>query len=217
MATISSEQLLEQLKWRYATKAFDASRQIPADLWASLEQTLVLSPSSYGLQPYQFLIVTNRPLREKLVPHSWGQRQVADCSHLVVLAARKRIGEPEVERHVQRIASVRGVAPESLNFYRNMILSDLINGPRAAIAPEWTVRQAYIALGNLLTCAALLGVDACPLEGFIPDRYDELLGLENGEYRAAVACALGYRATTDKYASLPKVRAAEADLIKRIA
>ena len=210
------QQLLAALQWRYATKVFDATKKIPADLWSALEKTLVLTPTSYGLQPYQFLIVQDAATRAALLPHSWGQKQVVDCSHYVVFLARTEMKEADVTKLISRISAVRGIPAESLNFYRDMMLSDVVNGPRGKTAHEWAARQAYIALGNLMTAAAVLSVDACPMEGLVPAEYDKILKLEGTGYKTVVALALGYRAAGDKYASLAKVRYEAGDLIKAV-
>jgi nitroreductase len=209
-----TQPLLDALQWRYATKVFDATKKIPADLWAALEQSLVLTPTSYGMQPYQFLIVQDAAKRAALLPLSWGQKQVVDCSHYVVFTARTEMTDADVAKLIQRTSDVRGIPLEKLNFYRDMVLSDVVNGPRGKSAHEWAARQSYIALGNIMTCAALLGVDTCPMEGLSPAEYDKVLGLNGSGYKTVVACAFGYRAGTDKYASLPKVRYVSADLIR---
>jgi nitroreductase len=209
-----TKQLLDALQWRYATKVFDATQKIPTDLWAALEQSLVLTPTSYGLQPYHFLVVQDAAKRAALLPNSWGQKQVVDCSHFVVFTARTEMKEADVDRFVKRSAEVRGVPAESLAAYRGMMLGDLVNGPRGKIAHEWAARQCYIALGNLMTAAAVLGVDACPMEGINPPEYDKILGLEGSGYKTVVALALGYRSANDKYASLAKIRYETAELVK---
>jgi nitroreductase len=211
-----STALLKALEWRYATKVFDATKKIPADVWTALEQTLVLTPTSYGLQPYHFLVVQSPAIRAALLPHSWGQKQVVDCSQFVVFTARTEMKEADVTKLIARISQVRGVPAESLNFYRDMMLGDVVNGPRGKIAHEWAARQAYIALGNLMTAAAVLGVDACPMEGLVPAEYDKILKLEGSGYKTVVACALGYRAANDKYAGLAKIRFETADLVRVI-
>jgi len=208
------KQLLDALQWRYATKVFDATKKIPADVWGALEKSLVLTPTSFGLQPYQFLVVQDAAKRAALLPHSWGQKQVVDCSHFIVFTARTEVTEADVTGWISRISTVRGIPAESLNFYRDMMLGDIVNGPRGKTAHEWAARQCYIALGNLMTAAAVLGVDACPMEGMVPAEYDKLLKLEGTGYKTVVALALGYRAAGDKYASLAKVRYEAADLIK---
>ena len=211
-----TQQLLDALQWRYATKVFDAAKKIPADAWQTLERALVLTPTSYGLQPYRFLVIQNPAKRAELLPHSWNQKQVVDASHLVVFTARTKVTDADVAKLIQRTSDVRKIPAESLNFYRDLMLGDIVNGPRGKIAHEWAARQAYIALGNLMTCAAVLGVDACPMEGLNPAEYDRVLGLNGSGYATVVACALGYRAANDKYASLPKVRYEASELVQTI-
>jgi nitroreductase len=214
MSQINTDQLLESLRWRYATKVFDATQKIPAEVWATLEQSLVLTPTSYGLQPYQFLVVQDPAKRAALLPQSWNQKQVVDCSHFVVFTARTEMTEADVTKLISHTASLRGLPAESLNFYRDLMLDNVVNGPRGKTAHEWAARQCYIALGNLLTCAALLRVDACPMEGLAPAEYDKILKLAGSGYKTVVACALGYRAAGDKYAALAKVRYEPADLLR---
>ncbi len=213
MSTISGESLLQQLNWRYATKKFDPSKKISTADWAVIEKALILTPSSYGLQPWKFIVVTDPTLKAKLRPASWNQSQVKDCSHLVVLTAKRDITEADVDRFIDRIAEVRGATVESLAGYKGYMVGDLVNGSRHAIIHEWAARQTYIALGNLMTSAAMLGVDACPFEGIEPAKYDEILGLKGTGYTTISACPLGYRAADDKYASAPKVRFETKDVV----
>lgn len=203
---ISAEELLKVQNWRYATKQFDAQKTIPAATWRALEQTLVLSPSSYGLQPWKFIVITDKALREKLVAHTWNQRQVADASHLVVFAVKKKISAADVDAWIARMADVQGVPEEKLAGYRDMMVRDVVDGPRGKWSEEWAARQAFIALGNFMTSAAFLGVDTCPMEGFLAEKYDEVLGLAAQGLTAAVLCPAGYRSASDKYASKPKIR-----------
>jgi nitroreductase len=213
---MTNEQLLTALNWRYATKAFDSTKKIPADTWQTLEQSLVLTPTSYGLQPYQFLVISDPTKRAELLPHSWGQKQVVDASHFVVFTARTEMKEADVDRFIKRTKDVRMLPEGAFNPYRDMMIGDIVNGPRGKKAHEWAARQAYIALGNLMTCAAVLGVDACPMEGLVPAEYDKVLNLAGTGYATVVACALGYRAAADKYASLTKVRYETKDLVRII-
>ena len=208
--------MLEALRWRYATKMFDPSRRIPEPIWAALEQSLVLTPSSYGLQPWRFMVVTNPVVKRALVRHSWNQSQPADCSHHVVFAAREHMDEAYVDRLVAQACVQRGLPPGALAGYRNMMVSDVVTGPRGAQAFEWAVRQAYIALGQFMTSAALLGVDACPMEGIQPAGYDEVLGLKGSGYATVVACAAGYRAVADRNASLKKVRFETGEVVQNV-
>jgi nitroreductase len=216
MNHLNPQQLLQALEWRYATKVFDATKIIPAEVWTALEQTLVLTPSSYGLQPYHFLIVQDPAKRAALLPHSWGQKQVVDRSHFVVLTARTDMKEADVTRLISRISAVRGMPAEVLQTYRDMMLGDVVHGARGKIAHEWATRQTYIALGNLMTAAAVLGVDACPMEGLVPAEYDKILHLQGTGYATVVACALGYRAASDKYAGLAKVRYPTSEVVRVI-
>ena len=213
---ISTDSLINQLQWRYATKAFDPAKKIAAAEWAVLEQALILSPSSYGMQPYKFLVITDPATREKLVPASWNQRQPADCSHYVVFAVRTANTEAEVDEYMARIAEVRGGSADALGGFKKILVADVVDGERGKMATEWAARQAYIALGNFMTAAALVGIDTCPMEGFVPPQYDEILGLREKGLTAAVACAAGYRSADDKYATLPKVRFPASKLIVHI-
>ena len=207
--------LIQTQLWRYATKKFDASRTIPAETWAALEEALVLTPSSFGLQPWKFVIVTDPAVKARLRPHTWNQTQVEDCSHLVVFLAKEGITEADIDHYVERIAAVRGEAVASLGMFKAFMMGDLVAGPRAAVIDEWAARQAYIALGNFMTSAALLKVDTCPLEGLEPAEYDRILGLEGSGYRTVCACPAGYRAEDDVYAGKAKVRFAADEVLLR--
>jgi nitroreductase len=210
------QDLIEALRWRYATKAFDPAKKIPAAEWKALEEALILSPSSYGLQPWRFLVITDAATRQKLLPLSWNQKQVTDCSHFVVFSGRTDVAAKDVDKLIQTIGRIQKRDAASLDAYRGMMMGDLVNGPRHALITEWVSRQVYIALGNFMTSAAMLGIDTCPMEGIDPVKYDEALGLKETEYATKVACAAGYRSTSDKYASLPKFRYSQAELIQRI-
>jgi nitroreductase len=215
MSPCAPDALISALNWRYATKVFDPSRKVSEADLKVLEQSLILTPSSFGLQPYRFLVVTDPQIRAKLREASWGQGQVTDCSHLVVFLARKQMTEADVDHYIQRIAEVRHDQPENLASYRGMIVGTLVSGPRAASVAEWAARQAYIALGQFMASAALIGLDTCPMEGIDPAKYDEILGLQDGPFHTVVACPVGYRAQGDKYASLAKVRFPAEELIEQ--
>lgn len=203
-AAATTEGLLAALKWRYAVKKFDAAKKIPDAQWKALEEALVLSPSSYGLQPWKFFVVDSKELRAKLKPVSWEQTQITDADKLVVFAVKKDFGAADVERFVERISEVRRVPKEVLEGYKKMMLASA-SLPAEKVA-AWNIRQVYIALGNFLTSAAALGVDACPMEGFDKDKYDEILGLPAKGYNAVVVATAGVRAEDDAYATQKKVR-----------
>jgi len=213
-AAASPEGLLASLRWRIATKKFDPARKIPDSHWAALEEALVLAPSSYGLQAWKFFVVNDPALREKLKPLSYGQSQITDADKLVVFAAKKDFSAGDVERYVARISEVRGVPLPTLDGYKKMMLGT------AAMPPEkssiWLTRQVYIALGVFLTSAAALGIDACPMEGFDKDKYDELLGLPAKGYNAVVIATAGFRSSDDAYAAQAKVRFAKNDVVAHI-
>lgn len=213
---IDPAQLLGALTWRRAVKVFNPEKVIPPDTLAALEQALVLSASSFGLQPYRFIVVRDKTIRERLLPHAYGQRQVVEASHLVIFAARTNVTETEIDEYIQLIGRVRGVSTDSLRDYRQMMIDSILSEEFKPIVRHWTARQAYIALGNLLTSAALLGVDACPMEGFEPAGFDSVLGLTDQGFTAVVMCALGYRSDADEYSKTAKVRFPSAVLIRRI-
>ena len=206
MSHINSQQLLAQLNWRYATKQFDPQHKISTQDWATLEEALSLTASSGGLQPWKFIVVTDSAVRAKLTPASKGQAQINDASHLVVFASKNNFNESDVDAHLNHTAQVRGVPVASLAPFRNMLVGGIVKSLDETARQAWARNQAYIALGNLLTSAAVLGIDACPMEGFDHAQYDEILGLKAKGYASAVIATLGYRSAADKYAGAPKVR-----------
>lgn len=209
------DQLVKDLNWRYATKQFDPNQKIPAQTWEALEQSLILSPSSFGLQPWKFLVIQNPAVRAALRPHAWGQSQITDASHLVVFLGKKEINGADIEEFIASTAATRGATPESLAGYKKVLDGFTQKLPADQHLP-WNARQVYIALGTFMTAAAVLGIDTCPLEGMEPAKFDEVLKLGPTGYTTLVACAAGYRAATDKYATLPKVRYAKSRVLQYI-
>jgi nitroreductase len=209
---MTPDQILSALEWRYATKSFDVSQTVPSATWAAIEKSLLLTPSSFGLQPWKFLVVTDKAVREQLVAQSWGQRQVADCSHLVVMAVKKAVSVADIDAYLASIIAARGVPAEALEGYRGMMVGAQSQG---YMTTDWAKKQAYIALGQLMMVCAALKVDACPMEGFLAEKYDELLKLD-AEYTTAVLCPVGYRSADDKYAEAAKVRYSAGQLIEHV-
>jgi nitroreductase len=205
---------IEYLKWRYAVKRFDSSRKIPSELWEQIEESLILTPSSFGLQPWKFLVVTSEEIKAKLPAISWNQNQPDECSHMVLFAANNLIDEAYVDRYIAEISAARSVPIENLKDFRNVMLGFLRN--RGNEIPTWASHQVYIALGQLLTVAANLGVDACPMEGLLMNEYDRLLGLDGTGFKVVVGCALGYRHPDDQYAKAAKVRFSKSELVTKI-
>lgn len=213
MTPVSNKTVLEALNWRYATKKFDSARKIPAEVWSVLEASLVLSPSSFGLQPWKFLIVQNPEIRAKLKDVSWGQTQPVDCSHYVVFLAQKGLCATDVDRYLARSVELRGGTVEALKAYRDIMVGSLEGAKAGGYLDVWQSRQSYIALGEFMTAAALLGVDTCPMEGLDARQYESILNVDTSKWTVLCACAAGYRAADDKYATMPKVRYANSELI----
>jgi len=213
---MNEAELIKIQEWRCSVKKFDASKKIPAAAWAALEKSLLLSPSSYGLQPWKFLVITNADVRKKLLPLSWGQSQVTDASHFVVFAYLNKMNEAYVQKFIEDTAEIRGLPPASLDGYKNMMIGNVVKGMEATKFQEWAKKQVYIALGNFMTSAAAIGIDTCPMEGLDPEKYDETLGLKGTEYSTVVACAAGYRHSEDGYSKMKKVRFPASVVIKNI-
>lgn len=205
MTFLSPADTLAALHWRYATKQFDPDRAIPPDIWQVLVQSLVLAPSSFGLQPWRFLLIEDAAVRATLRAHSWNQSQVTEAARLVVLAARTDLTDADVDRWIDQLAAIRGADPATLQPLRDLA-ARFAAGMDPAARHAWCCRQLYLALGQLMTTAAMLGIDSCPLEGLDPAAYDRHLGLTATGFTTIVACALGYRSPADKHAALPKAR-----------
>jgi len=216
MSPISADTLIDALQWRYAVKRFDASRTIDDATWSALEDSLVLTPSSIGLQPWKFVVVTDAATKSKLQPAAWNQAQVADCSHFLVMTVRQNLDDAHVDRHIARMSSVQGTPLEAFGKFRAMVTGNLNKAREEGRLDTWQMHQIYIALGNFMTAAALLGVDTCPMEGFQPAKFDEILGLPGTGYASVVCCAAGYRHESDQYAAKPKVRFSKEELFTRI-
>jgi nitroreductase len=206
MSAIKPEQLLEQLNWRYATKQFDPQRKISAADWSALETALQLTASSGGLQPWKFIVVTDPAVRAKLQPASYGQPQIVNASHLVVFASINNFGEDGVDAHLKNVSRIQGVPLDALAPFRGMLVGGIVKAMDETARNAWARNQVFITLGNLLASAALLGIDACPMEGFDRAQYDEILGLKAKGLAAAVIATVGYRSAADKNAAAPKVR-----------
>ena len=206
MTQDTNAQIEQQLHWRYATKRFDPSKKISQQDWHTLEESLRLSPSSFGLQPWKFIVVKNPELRKQLQPNSWNQPQIVEASHLVVIAAKKEVTHANVDDYLALISATRNVPVAALQEYGSMMKTFLDGLAAQGASESWTTRQAYLALGVLLSTAAALKIDTCPLEGINPVAYDEVLHLNQSGYSTKVACALGYRSANDAAASYTKVR-----------
>ena len=203
---------IENLNWRYATKKFDVSKKVSEENLNSLIEAVILSASSYGLQPYKIIVVTNPEIREKLKPAAWGQAQITDASHLIILANQTTFGEELVDTYITNVSATRNISAEGLKGYADFMKNSLTSLPDEKKA-IWTAKQAYIALGNLLSAAADLKIDACPMEGFDAAQFDEILGLKEKGLTAAVLAPIGYRSNEDETQHHKKVRKSKENII----
>ena len=206
--------IIEALNWRYAVKTFDASKQLTDAQLSILTESLRLSASSYGLQPWKFIVVSNPEIRKKLRESAWNQPQITDASHLIVLAV-KNIDAAAVDAYMESVAKTRGVTMESLKGYGDMIKGSF-TGKSPETLKEWAARQVYIALGTLLMVAAHEEIDACPMEGFDAKKFDEILGLDKLGLKSKVLAAVGYRSAEDKSLALPKSRFSKEEVVIEI-
>lgn len=195
----------DALTWRYATKLFNAEKKVSDADIQDLTDALHYSPSSYGLQPWHFLVVTDTAIRAQLRPASWNQPQITDCSHLFVLCARTNMDKEYIERFVSNIVEKRSVSPETLEGYKQMMLTNVL-GKSEEERTIWMQKQIYIALGFLMSACMNKGIDSCPMEGFEKEKYDEILGLTEKGLTAVVLCPIGYRSEEDHHADAVKVR-----------
>jgi nitroreductase len=197
--------IIDSLNWRYATKKFDADKYVSNDKLAILKEAFTLTPTSYGLQPVKLLVVSNKELQKELVPYSFNQEQVAQASHVLVICIENTIDEAYIRAHFENEKSIRGTSDEVIDSFRSFLIDDF-SGKKESEIKEWATKQAYITLGNLLTVCALEKIDSCPMEGFLPEKYNELLNLKTIGLSAVLTLPIGYRAEEDMFSKLKKVR-----------
>lgn len=207
--------ILDSFKWRYATKKFDPNKKIDPATWAKIEEAMLLSPSSFGLQPWKFVVVTDQKIKEELLPLSWDQSQITSCSHLVIMCRRTDVDANLVNHYIERIASVRGQQTNELENYKNMILGFAERKTKEEI-DEWITKQVYIALGQTMAACAMMQVDTCPMEGFSPEGYDKILELQEKKLASVLVLPCGYRSEDDPYAKASKVRFEKNEVILNI-
>jgi nitroreductase len=205
--------ILENLKWRYATKKFDSTYELSESELNTIKEVIQLSPASFGLQPYKVLIVTNPEIRILLKAASWNQPQITDSSALLVFVKNNNINETEVDLFVENIINTRGVTKEMLEEYEGM-MKHAVSSQTDEQKGIWVEKQIYLAVGNLLTSLSVLGIDSCPMEGFDRGKYDSILGLT--ETSSVVICPIGKRDDSDEYQNYPKVRKSTDDLFEII-
>lgn len=198
-------ELLTHLQWRYATKKFDTTKKVSSDDLKKLKEAIQLSVSSYGLQLYKVLIIENSAIREQLKPVSWNQNQITDASHLFVFCNYTDVSSEAIDDFIKQTAETRNIDLERLNGYGDFIKTKLAE-KSIEEKSSWLKSQTYLALGNLLNACAELKIDACPMEGFEPEAYNTILGLNKLGLHAAVIAPIGYRHPEDHTIGQQKVR-----------
>lgn len=207
--------ILEKLTWRYATKKFNPEKKLAEAQLTRILKATSLSASSYGLQPYKIIVVTDPVVREQLKAVSWNQGQITDASHLVIFARYDNLQEQHVEQYISNIASTRQMERAQLSGFED-IVKGTVSRLNSEAAAAWTGKQAYLALGTLLTACAADGIDACPMEGFNAAAYDEILGLKEKNLRTVVLAAIGFRADEDGMQHAKKVRKPLEDFVELV-
>jgi len=208
-------ELIKNLGWRYATKKFDTSKKVSNEELAQIMEAVRLSASSYGLQAYKVLVVEDPEVRKKLRAVSWDQPQITDSSYLFVFCNYNSVDENVIDDFIGLNARVKGIEPENLKSYSDFLKGSLLHRPESELK-TWTAKQTYIALANLLAASAELKIDACPMEGFDAEKYNEILGLKEKGLSVAVIAAVGYRSASDEYQFAEKVRKPAEELFETV-
>ena len=203
---------IEALKWRYATKKFDENRILSEDKIDVLKHAFNLTATSYGLQPIKMVIVHNKTLQAELVKYSMNQHQVGSASHVLVLCIEREIDKEFIENYFNYVQKIRATPNEILSPFKNFLIDDFKNKHIDEIT-SWATNQAFLAMGTLLTVSATEAIDACPMEGFEPDKYDEILGLEKLNLKSVLVLPVGFRAKDDMFSEFKKVRRPISDVI----
>lgn len=206
---------IENQNWRYATKKFDATKVVSVENIDFLKEAVRLAATSYGLQPFQILVIESQAIKEKLKPASWGQSQITDASHLFVFANKTEISDAFVDDYIKNTSVTRDITVEDLQPYAGFVKKTIAGMNEEALS-NWTAKQVYIALGNLLNAAAEIKVDTTPIEGFDPKQYNEILGLTQKGLNATVVAAVGYRSSEDKTQHLNKIRRTTEELFNTL-
>lgn len=203
---------IESLKWRYAVKKFNSEKKLSEAQIKTLKEAFNLTATSYGLQPLKLVVIHNKIIQEKLVLHSWNQAQVVDASHLLVICIPKKYEKKEVENYFNLVQKTRNTPNKILDPFKEFLTSEIENKSQEELL-LWNKNQAYLALGNLLTVCALEKIDSCPMEGFIPEKYDEILKLSQQNLTSVLVLPVGFRAEDDYMKDLKKIRKPMNDVI----
>jgi len=207
--------IIESLEWRYAAKKFDDKKTLTQEQIQTLKTAFNLTATSYGLQPVKLVVLKNKNIQQQLVAYSWNQQQVAQASHVLVICTQDNINEEDIEKYFDLVKHTRNTPDEILNPFKDYLKTDISNKSENQLA-LWMKNQAYIALGNLLTVAAIEKIDSCPMEGFNPEKYDEILELKKYNLKSALVLPVGFRAEDDYMKDLKKVRKNITDVVIEI-
>lgn len=202
---------IDKLHWRYATKKFDPNRIVSEEDLNILLEAIRLSASSYGLQPYEVIVVKDSDLKEKLKPAAFGQPQITDSSYLLVFAYNTNVDEEYLDKFIKNNSETRDQPIENFKGLRDMIQNAVL-GFSDEMKETWASRQVYIALGNLLSAAAEMKIDTCPMEGFNPSEFDEILDLKSKNLKSVALTTIGYRSEEDQLKDAKKVRKSKEEL-----
>ncbi len=196
---------IKNLEWRYAVKKFDTERGLTEEKVEGLKQAFNLTATSYGLQPITLLVLQNKALQDELVAHSFQQLQVTQASHVLIICIQKTISKDYITNYFKQVKKIRGTSDTILNPFKEALVNDFSKKDVQEIR-QWAKNQAYLALGNLLTICAMEKIDSCPMEGFNPAGYDEVLQLESKDLTSVLVLPVGYRANDDMFSEFKKVR-----------
>lgn len=197
--------ILEALNWRYATKSFDNQVILSENQINLLKQAFNLTPTSYGLQPLKLIVISDKTLQQKLCEASFNQPQVNTASHLFVICIERPIDTAFIKKHFELVKQIRQTPDDVLKPFRDFLIDDFSKKNKQQL-DKWAANQAYLALGNMLTTCALQQIDACPMEGFLPQKYAEILNLDSAKLEPVLVLPVGQRDASDKFADFKKVR-----------
>ena len=197
--------IIDSLNWRYATKKFDSKRKLSKSQINLLKKAFNLTASSYGLQPVKLIVISNQKIKNSLLKSSMNQQQVIQCSHLLIICIESNINKSYIESYFKRVIDIRKTNPIVLESFKESIINEFNDMSNTSII-NWSINQAYLALGNLMTVCSVEGIDSCPMEGFLPEKYDEILDLKSKNLKSVLVMPVGYRSVNDQFSSFKKVR-----------
>ena len=197
--------IIDSLNWRYATKKFDSTRKLSKSQINLLKKAFNLTASSYGLQPVKLIVISNQKIKNILLKSSMNQLQVIQCSHLLIICIESNINKSYIESYFKRVIDIRKTDPLVLESFKESIINEFNDMSNTSII-NWSINQAYLALGNLMTVCSVEGIDSCPMEGFLPEIYDEILDLKSKNLKSVLVMPVGYRSVNDQFSSFKKVR-----------